>query len=73
MGTPPPKNSGLKRVSPKMYSYHGGLGSTGNDDKSEKSDNSIFWGIVASISGLIVFEIVIPNDGLSFKAQSKNK
>ena len=69
----PSQNEGLKKTSPKKYSYHGGLGATGNDDKSEKSDNSIFWGIVAAISGLIVFEIVISNDGFSFKTQSKQR
>ena len=50
---------------------YSGLGATGND--TQKSDNKVFWGIVAAISGLIVFEIVISNEGFSFRAQSKNK
>ena len=71
--TPPSKhnNEGAIRETPKKYSYHGPLlGATGNET-SEKTDNSIFWGIVAAISGLVVFEIVISRDGVSFKSKDR--
>ena len=67
-------NEGLKRGSlsptPKKYSYHGALGATGNDKSvsdEARGNNKIFWGIAMALSGLVVFEVVISRDGLSFR------
>ena len=74
--THPLKNEGLKKYSySSRVDYHGGLlGATGDSVSDEaRGDNSLFWTIFTIVSGLIVFEIVISNDGFSLKAQSKDR
>ena len=73
--SPRQQNGGSRNTTPKNYSHYSGqlLGATAYDDKSRKEDNSIFWTVLTLLTGLVVFEVVISNDGFHFKAQSKSK